>query len=251
MQWKEINRSPLIGELNENVFVVGGSDLFLKRIPKENKHILHSIENEYNFLGFTVNGGKFRRRSTLEQTSLTRRAAMLGLRVLPPVSQEGEVSYYRFLEEARTLDEYLPSADSEGSLKIVLQIFNDLKRAHSQGVIYGDRWSHNMLVVPKIGFINIDFDIEISGRPAIEFEVAQAAYYTLSAGKNEVIPVLAQVLKLENGLDMGLIELFLRKHAMFFDKTKFGGIQKETNLLIEMVRGGESMVSNRSCILLG
>lgn len=246
MQWKEIDRPALIGELNENIFVTNESGLFLKRVPKENKHILRSIENEYNFLGFTVNGGKFRRRSVLEQTELARKAAISGLRVLPPMYQEGEASYYKFLEKAVTLDEYLPLANQDDSSKTILQIFSDLKKAHSHGIVYGDRWSHNMLIVPEIGFINIDFDIEITGKPAIEFETAQAAYYTLSAGKDGVLPILSQILKSENGLDMNLIETFLQRHATFFNKTKFGGIEKETNTLIEMIRKDEPVTLRRN-----
>lgn len=237
MPWRELDRPALTGELNTNIFVVNdSSELFLKRVPKDNQQILHSIENEYNFLGFIPNGGKFRRRSTSEQTAIAQRAAMAGLRVLPPVSQEGDVSYYRFLEGAQTLDEYLPIASPEDSTKTVLQIFDDLKKAHSQGIIYGDRWSHNMLITPQLGLINVDFDIEISGRPAIEFEVAQAAYYTLSAGREKVIPILAQVLRPEGWFDMNLVELFLRRHAVFFDKTKFGGIQEETDILIDKIK---------------
>ena len=66
--------------------------------------------------------------------------------------------------------------------------------------MYRDRWSHNMLIVHQYGFINVDFDLEISGTPAKEFEVAQAAYYALSGGKNKVSLYFRKCLLQRTGL---------------------------------------------------
>ncbi len=236
MSWKEIKRDPLIGELNVNRFVKDDKNgLYLQRIPKENRRILTSIQHEYGYMGFNDAGGKFRRRKPSEQFQLTRKAAFAGLRVLPPIDEEGDTTIYPFFTDAQTLDQYLPQASPEEAERITYQIFDDLRRAHQLGIIYGDRWSHNMLVIPQYGFINVDFDIEISGPPAKELELAQAAYYTLSGGREKVLSMLSQILVAKNWFNLDMMETFLQRHSVWFNETKFGGIQEETGVLIDLL----------------
>ncbi|EKD86672.1 MAG: hypothetical protein ACD_37C00195G0002 [uncultured bacterium] len=236
MSWKELNRQPLEGELNVSRFIGDGSVTALQRIRKENRRILTSIYHEYGYMGFNDLGGRFRRRTPSEQFQLSRGAAQAGLRVLPPIDQERRTVIYPFLDDASTLDEYLPRASNEEANLLVYQIFGDLRNAHKQGFVYGDRWSRNMLISPRWGLINIDFDIEISGNPAIEFEIAQATYYALSGGKEKVIPILARILATGNWFNLPMVEGFLRKHSIWFNETRFGGIQEETQALIELAR---------------
>lgn len=232
----EVQQQPFIGEFNTNVLFQDASERFLlQRNPNENMRIMRSIYYEYREIGFTQTGGRFRRRSITEQEQLTKKASDLGLRVLPPFPADDKHLYYRFLENAQTLDQFLPQASETDAQNIVLQMFDDLRSAHHQGIVYGDRWSRNMLTVPFKGLIHIDFDLEISGVYAREFEVAQAAYYALSGGREKIIGVLAAILGSPGGwFNHALVNRFLCGHAKYFFETKYGHIQDETDLLIEL-----------------
>lgn len=238
MNFLETRDRPLTGELNTNLLVKDASGRsLLKRIPKENPHILRSIEHEYHNIGFTDNGGRFRRRTPEEQVFFVRSAALKGLKVLPPTATEGEVSYLPYFHRAKTLDEFLPSATRDQAVFVTYQLFEDIWKAHNLGIIYGDRWSRNILVSPDFNITHIDFDIEISGPPAREFEVAQLAYYTLCGGREKVITALAQILAY-NGRKLSgrLIAQFLRGHARHFrNSSRYGGIEAETDTVIELI----------------
>ena len=87
----------------------------------------------------------------------------------------------------------------------------------------------------KYGLIHVDFDLELEGPPAVEFEVAQIAYYTLSAGKEIIIPILAKLLSDRQWFDFSKVRRFLRGHAIHFNNTRYGGIIDETETLISLV----------------
>lgn len=232
----ELQRPPLEGALNVQTLVGAiGQPVLLRRDPKHNPHILDSIGHEYDFLGFSELGGKFRRRSAQEQIDFCRYSFSQGLRVLPPydVDHKGR-GLYPYLNQAKTLDEFLPFAKEKEINLITTQLFSDLWRAHQRGIVYGDRWSKNMLVVPRRGLVHIDFDIEISGKPARELEVAQAAYYSLCGGKEKSIPVLAHMLAKGKGwFDLTVVERFLMQHALHFQQNpQYGGMVRETDMLI-------------------
>jgi len=233
----ELRREPLEGELNINSFFANSQGgILLNRRPKDNPQIMRSIAHEYHSIGFTDQGGRFRRRTLEEQIAFVKNAAAHGLRVLAPLVDDNAV-YFPYLEGAQTLDDYLSSATKEDLFRVVYELFDDLRKAHKQNIIYGDRWPPNILVIPRFGVINVDFDIKISGRPAKEFEVAQATYYTLCAGKDNVIPLLTEILTCgKDWFDFSLVAEFLQKHAVhFLHDSKYGGVENETNMLIELV----------------
>lgn len=239
MKLVELSISPLEGELNVNSFIAGpNSTLLLQKKPKDNPFILRSIAHEYNSIGFINQGGKFRKRAPQEQIRFVEYAASQGLRVLPPTLVSAGIAYYPFLDQAKTLDDYLPDASDEDLFRTVHQLFSDLKKAHDKNIIYGDRWSRNILVAPGLGVVNVDFDIEISGRPAKEFEVAQAAYYTLSAGKDRIISFLTEILSREDDwFNFALVAEFMQKHAAhFLHSPRYGNIENETDLLLELIK---------------
>ena len=57
-------------------------------------------------------------------------------------------------------------------------VLHDITRAHApnRGLVYGDRWLKNVVVDRRGGVHHVDFDIEISGPFAREYEVAQHFY---------------------------------------------------------------------------
>ncbi|OGG00010.1 hypothetical protein A2153_00635 [Candidatus Gottesmanbacteria bacterium RBG_16_38_7b] len=120
---------------------------------------------------------------------------------------------------------------------LFFQVIQDLKRAHSKGFVYGDRWSGNMLVDPQFGFIHIDFDLKISGPNAWELDVAQVAYHTLWAGKEQILSVLTTLLgKERNWFGNDIVTKYLRGLARYFDKTKVGGLGDTTEEFIETMQ---------------
>ncbi len=240
MNTVELDMAPLEGELNVHSFVRRLPDrVELMRFPKKNNEILRSIANEYHGVGFTSQGGRFRRRRPQEQVAFTRYAASQGLRVLEPsfVNAKG-VSYFPFLVQAKTLDDYLPTAPTDDSNRIVFQIYDDLRRAHQTNIIYGDRWFKNMLVTPTFGAMHIDFDIEISGHAAKEFEVAQVTYYTLlAAGDRPVISLVAEMLSRGRNLyNHSTMMSFLQQHVTYFqDNQSYGGIENKIDTLLGLI----------------
>lgn len=236
MGFIKIDREILKGELNINRFLqTPNNAIVLERFPRRNKPIMESIAHEYNEIGFTGQGGRFRRRTIEEQSHFTRLAASLGLHVLQSTN-EG-MNYYPFIKNAQTLDNYLPLASPKNTAKVVYESFDDLRRAHDHDIIYGDRWPKNILILPNAQILHIDFDIALSGPCAKEFEVSQLTYYTLCAGKEKVIPQLAEELHLgSNRHDFNLVDKFLQGHARHFaNDEKYGGMENETKTLIGLV----------------
>ncbi|MBI5122564.1 hypothetical protein HZA75_01770 [Candidatus Roizmanbacteria bacterium] len=230
------------GALNVNIIlpglILGGiKRQILRRFPKEDKSVIQSIANEYNAIGFTQAGGSFRRRTPYEQVQFANQASELGLRVLKPLHHEGLQIENLFLEGARTMDVFLAKATAKQTDQFIGHMFSDLYLAHRSGTIYGDRWSENTLIVPGIGIVHIDFDIEILGPPAKDFEASQVAYYILAGAKAKAIPQLAQLLSIPNAnLDMKNVETFLRGHAEHFDTNeKYGNLKTEVGILIEHI----------------
>lgn len=238
------NNRPLVyeGALNVNVLrpgptINGTARRILHRFPKQNESILKSIAYEYNVIGFTQAGGRFRRRSQEEQMQFTKQCAKQGLNVFPPLPDEDRHVKNIFFENAETLDVYLSHANEEEVARSTHDIFMDMFKAHKSGTVYGDRWSENILIVPKIGVVNIDFDIEISGPYAREFDAAQVAYYILAGAQDKVIPQMAKLLSHPYAnLNIKFIETFLRGHAEHFNSNKkYGNLKNQVNALVELM----------------
>ncbi len=247
MKFKEIRQAPLVGALNTHIFVEDeNGKKYLRRHPKSNLHVMSFIAHEQDFIGFTGIGGKFRRRTPQEQERFTINAVSHGLRVLPPtyVDEKGIV-YFSYLSHIQTLDNYLPNTIADESQRVVLQLFNDLQLAHSKGVIYGDRWSENMLIVPTYGLMHIDFDLEIYGNGARELEVAQVVFYTLCGGREKVLPLLANLLGMRNQwFDLRLVEQFTMRLATHFQAHKtYGNAVNDSAILFDIIRAQRGLAA--------
>lgn len=233
MNGRELDRQPLTGGLNTNYFVQSPGGEALLRVPRVNKDLFENIAYEYQYIGFTGDGGRVRRRSPQEQFDFSWKAAKAGLMVLPPLAIDGVNITYPFLHQAQTLDEYLRSHKNDQDV-LVYKLIADLRKAHGLGFVYGDRWAGNMLVHPQFGLVHIDFDLEISGRAAVNLEVAQVAYHVLWAGGDEVLPFLALVLGTQgNWFDFDKTSKYIQGFAKFLSTTRVGGIEDKTEELIE------------------
>lgn len=243
-QTLSLTHEPIIleGELNVNE-LRGGPVLdgvqrkVLRRYPKRNTQIFELLSYEYSQIGFIQAGGRFRRRSQAEQVQFSRQCAELGLNVFPPFSVRSKYIENLFLEGAEKMDDFLMHASDQQVTHYTEDIFMDLYKAHDAGIIYGDRWAENILVVPKLGIVNIDFDIEISGPFAREFEASQIAIYVLGSAKAKSIPQLAKLLTLPfANLDIRFVESFLRGHLKHYDHdNKYGDMENELNALIALM----------------
>jgi hypothetical protein len=230
------------GALNVSILVPGQARdgrpvRVLRRYPKQNRHIFEALAYEYDGIGFTADGGRIRRRSRDEQHGFAKLAAEKGLRVLAPGINDRGLLETVFLDQAEKLDEYLPHATDRQVALVTRDIFADLYAAHRAGIIYGDRWAENILVSPVTGPVNIDFDIEISGPHAREFEAAQIATYILGGAKSRAVPQLAGILTHPYGrLDSRFTERYLRGHKRFYDADqKYGSIENEMESLISLM----------------
>lgn len=232
----------LEGALNVNVLRPGPTDNgtttnLLWRFPKRNTSIWSSIAYEYNTIGFTGHHGTVRRRSPQEQTQFTQYCASHGLRVIPPYLDGDTHVKNIFLSDAETLDVYLAHATEHQAARVVHDLYSDMMRAHSHDIVYGDRWSENMLIRPHGGLLHIDFDLEIGGPTAKEFEAAQAAYYVLAGARGKIITTLARFLAAPHARwDLDKIEQYLVGHAIHFNKNKkYGGLADEVNTLVALM----------------
>ncbi len=260
MRLREVPGMAFEGGMNVNVVVTDDAGRsYLKRYPKSAEQVSKLLKHEHDALGFTNRGGSFRRRSADEQGSFLQRAAGRGLKVLPPayIDEKG-FTYYRFIEGAQTLEHFLPHASPDEMGHIVHEFFADLRLAHANGIIYGDRWAPNILVVPRVSplknnenihgtirraqstILHIDFDIELSGPVAREFELAEATFYTLRAGGGRIVLILANILGIDvnvPGFDFKAFVDFLEKFAKLFKKDpKYGSSEKEVVALIAALR---------------
>jgi len=240
----EIPHTPFTGALNTNILVEDGrGDRYLKRYPHSNRDVMDFIAQEQSFIGFTQQGGRFRRRTPEEQAGFTKAAASHGLRVLPTALTDREgVNYHQFIPNAQTLDTYLPVASTENTQRITLQILEDLHAAHHKGFVYGDRWSENILVTPDHDFTHIDFDLEIYGSGARELDVASIAFYTLCGGRDKAASFLGTMLgrATDGWFNMPLVEQFTTRLAVqFADHPVYGNAVEDTVELFSIARSEE------------
>lgn len=255
MVFKESPETTLEGGSNVNVIVTDEAGIrYLKRYPKDNPRTMQLLRHEYAFLDFSQLGGSFQRRSPREQNDFLKHAVQKGLKVLPPTHvDERGFAYYRFLEDAETLDDYLKHASSEDATYVVYELFGDIRLAHANNIIYGDRWSPNILVVPRNQppqkttdrglpvpqaktIVHIDFDIEITGPLVREFELAEITYFTLCAGRERVLMLLINILGIDVNIphfDFKAFAGFLEKFSQLFrNDKKYGNAEKEVHALI-------------------
>lgn len=245
---KELDRAPLTGQFNTNYFIRGitPSETVLARVPRKNRNMMENLIDEYRQVCFFARGGRVRRRTSREQYEFGRAASMAGLRVLPPLSGEESYVSYPFLQDAVTLDTFFKTHPDKID-KITFTVIDDLRKAHRLGFIYGDRWSGNILIDPRFGVTHIDFDLEISGAPARELDVAQVVYHTLWASGGKALPILANLLRDQHDwFNFETMTRFMHGLAKFLNDTPVGGMEEMVDNFIKVTQSGGNGYNRRA-----
>lgn len=186
MRWRDVDKPPLGGGLNQNHFVsrTAGQVALLRSGHIDRSEPMDVLHTYYGGVGFTTrDGGRVALRTAREQHDFMAQAALLGLAVLPPLTLEGNSLILPFLNGAQTLDEYLKREKGD-PYALLPAIYADARNAHRHGFIYGDRSRFNILVQGH-DFVHIDFDVAISGPTAREYEIAElSTHFHLSGGES-------------------------------------------------------------------
>lgn len=189
---KELDRPPLGGG-DANYFVQYGSvPMALLRVTNGST-VNDTMRHFYSSTSFIDDGGKVEKRSSHEQYEFSLRAATAGLAVLPPLAYEYGSGIYPFLEQTQTLSDFLASP-ADGKENLLFALYKDLRAAHRQGFIYGDRNPGNILIDEHGTFTHIDFEWKLSGETVREFEVADISTLILFRGGKDIIPALATII---------------------------------------------------------
>src|SRR3989338_5956250 len=196
-----MDRSPpdtpgiLKGGFNNNFIVkepTSGKRYLIREPHNENPALLERIEHEFQSYGGGLDKGNgVRKRSQEEQIAVMSKATRNGLHVVEIAFVEDDRIVVPFIEGAQTIDEFLPSSSSEEAETLVHALFADLHEAHTEhGIVYGDRWSKNILVTSKQRPypIHVDFDLQYEGPGAMDMDVGRMTFYLLHAGGKKVIP---------------------------------------------------------------
>ncbi len=215
----------LQGGLNINrQYVDAEGRSYLHRAPKERGVVVDSMLLSYHKIGFTAYGGAFRYLDTTEQVDKMNHMHNLGLKTIVPIVSEGDEMVVPFLE-GKMLQKYL----QEGKTKVLPDVLDHMVAAHDKGVILGDRWTSNTIVSPEEDFTEIDFDVELTGKSAKEFELSQFLYHALlfAASRTQMIGLLDDYFSQRHdetkSYDKTTMAAFLKGHLDVYDGQVYDG----------------------------
>jgi tRNA A-37 threonylcarbamoyl transferase component Bud32 len=209
------------GSLNRNVQLTDQTGrLYLLRMPqKERRHIYEHIAITYRAEGFTAPTSTYRYRTIAEQARFMHHVAHEGIRVLHPLAIAHDTSslLVPFLQ-AESLDAYLQHGETEA----VGAVLANLTHAHHKGIVLGDRWVCNTLIMPQ-GIIEVDFDIVLEGPQAKEFELGKLFYHLLfyASDREQMLTYLEGYVNKERATfakeyDLAKVQFFIRTHTEVF-----------------------------------
>lgn len=161
----------------------------------DQSEVIHNLQEEYAYNGFLKKGGAFRIRSPREQLQFVAKARKARLRVVPFVGViDGDLVMPMIAGD--DMKSHVNVVKNERALfHVIRPALRDIAHAHNPNkrLVYGDRWLKNILVGVRGGVHHVDFDIEISGPFAGEYEMAQFFYSMVRDAQNKdmLLAVLA------------------------------------------------------------
>lgn len=231
----------LQGNLNY-IFVLSDrkGNLYTWRIQKEHPEILPKIHQDLIGTGFLTNGGSYKYRTLEEQVNFMKKACQLNLRVVPAIYTD-KVGILSPFIHGITYHKYLLL----GGITATENVLDNIILSHKNNIVYGDRWAKNTIVQQDESIVEIDFDIELTGEIAQEFEVAQLLYHIVlfSSRRKEILKFLKNYLQQSQTklaqYDISIVEKILSNYANYFAgqpcEEITGGIRQEIVELIKML----------------
>ncbi len=199
---------------------------------------MERLRDEFqSYDGWIDRGNTVRKRTPAEQIRLMNDATRRKLRTIAVAGFDRDRIRMPFLSNAKTVDEYLPDATQKETDRVIADLLTDLHAAHAAGIVYGDRWSKNILVTrngnPHV--THVDFDLQYEGPHARDMEVGRMMFYLLHAGRDKAAPMLAQGLLAARWFDPAIVANVLRGQADHFEGTAFGGMAPAVESLLGAV----------------
>ncbi|HRN69859.1 MAG TPA: hypothetical protein PLS49_01630 [Candidatus Woesebacteria bacterium] len=219
------------GGLNESVIfslnTEASENSVVLRFPKseEARAITHNtIKKEYDAIGATENGIDFRFRNISEQADLIRKAINYGLKVLDYIDTTDSAMLMQYIQGI-PLHQYVQQDSKNINPEVIESVLINMMHAHWNGIVFGDRWATNTIIISDEDFVELDFDIELIGdtETVTSFELSQTLYHLMHfSGNNRDFmseTILDIYLKNQNFLnmyDLDKISPFLRGQTEYF-----------------------------------
>lgn len=221
------------------------NNLYTWRTPKEHPEILPQIHKDLLGTGFLTNGGRYKFRTLKEQVNFMERAGKAKLQTLVPVYADKFGILSPFVQ-GTPYDQYLRL----GGITATKNVLDNIMQAHQQNIVYGDRWTKNTIVRADDSIVEIDFDIELMGENAQEFEMAQLLYHILffSNRRIEMLKFLQNYFQIDQRIaqhDLSVVKKFLSNYVNYFQDKPVegisGGIKREIAELMEILSFQDSI----------
>lgn len=222
------------------VFSDRQGNLYTWRTQKEHPEILPQIHKDLIGTGFLTNGGSYKYRTIEEQVNFMEKARQFNLRAITAI----------YTDKFGILSPFIPGITYHkylllGGITATKNVLDNIIRSHENNIVYGDRWAKNTIVQEDESIVEIDFDIELTGEIAQEFEMSQLLYHILlfSSRRKEMLRFLDNYLR-ENQTHLSqyhipVVEKILLNYANYFADKPFegisGGIKQEIAELIKML----------------
>ncbi|HEY1085758.1 MAG TPA: hypothetical protein VGE34_03480 [Candidatus Saccharimonadales bacterium] len=182
------------------------------------------IAEEYRQIGATALGIDFRLRHLDEQKKIMDRASKIGLKVLECQLLLGKEMVTDYMD-GTPLSDYLQRDTSDIQPQMLNDILSHLTQAHSVGIVFGDRWAANTMILEDGTHKEFDFDIELQGdvNATSTFELAQTLYHIVhfaNQNRDHVISLIkdlySQSPTLLAGYDKKIFFTLLEGHRRYF-----------------------------------
>ncbi len=145
------------GLFNHILFITTATDrcVFRARRHVSNEAGDAYMQYMYEATGFIQNGGSFKLRNIADEVDFIKRALAAGLPVPKLIHADEDWMLIEYVT-GKTLFDLLEA----GEVKFLPKIVQSMNLAHSQGIVYADRWTGNEMIDSQGNVRMIDFDIE-------------------------------------------------------------------------------------------
>lgn len=232
------------GNFNRNTLLKAADDrIYIVR--RENQQARETewpyILAEYDGVGFLDNPQNgFRLRSSAEQCEFVLQLKKQGIPAPNAYYVEEGIQLIEYNNGAVNLAELWEQLDGR-ALDATQNVLYQLVDAHTKGIVIGDRWGPNELITPEGKVLFVDFDIQIRGPEAKEFELASLLYFvTYFAQTSLPLPPveLKQAYKIflrhleHNSLyDLAILNRYISHYAFYFSTAqKYSWRDKEASI---------------------